>query len=180
MSEPEARADRAPRLTPAPGVREHDGVAQSFTARLQPVPHGGHYVAVPRAVADAVGLRHGLRVRGTVNGAPYRSSLMMYSGIFHLGVHKATLAEAGVEPPAVVTVSIEADHEPLPTDAVPPDLARALKGRAAAEWERLAPSAKRGQVQSLLSAKKPETRARRLDKIVASLAGRRSGAKTRS
>src|SRR5215470_847888 len=123
-------------------------VPPSFTAKLQPVPHGGHYVAVPRAVARAAGLKHGLRVRGTVNGARYRSSLMMYSGIFHLGVHKATLAEAGVSPPAVVTVTIEADDEPLPTDAMPADLARALKrdSAAAAAWERLRPSAKREHV----------------------------------
>jgi hypothetical protein len=154
-------------------VREHDGVAQSFTAKLQPVPHGGQYVVVPRAVADMAGLKHGLRVRGTVNGARYRSSLMMYGGIFHLGVHKATLAEAGVKPAAVVTVSIEADDQPLPTDVVPPDLALALKGEAtAAAWKRLRPSLKREHVQSLLSAKKPETRARRLDKIVASLVDR--------
>jgi len=163
-------------------VREHDGVAQSFTAKLQPVPHGGHYVAVPRSVADAAGLKHGLRVRGTVNGARYRSSLMMYSGIFHLGLHKAALAEAGVKPPAVVTVSIETDDEPLPTDVVPPDLARALKrhARAASAWERLRPSAKRGHVQLLLSAKKAETRAQRLDKIVALLAGPSGGLRERS
>ena len=157
-------------------------MAQSFTAELQPVPHGGHYVAVPRAVADAAGLRHGLRVRGTVNGASYRSSLMIYSGIFHLGVHKATLAEAGVEAPAVVTVSIEADDEPLPTDVVPRDLARALKRQsgAAAAWERLRPSLKREHVKSLLSAKKPETRARRLDKVLESLAKQSARARKRS
>jgi hypothetical protein len=130
---------------------------------------------VPRAVADAAGLKHGLRVRGTVNGARYRSSLMMYGGVFHLGVHKATLAEAGVSAPAVVMVTIEADDEPLETDIVPPDLARVLKREpgAAAAWERLRPSLKREHVGSLLAAKKEETRARRLDKIVASLAARR-------
>jgi len=152
-------------------------VAQSFMAKLQPVPHGGHYVAVPRSVAEAAGLKHGLRVRGTVNGARYRSSLMMYSGVFHLGVHKATLAEAGVSAPADVLVTIEADDEPLETDIVPPDLARALKrnAAAAAAWDRLRPSLKREHVGSLLAAKKEETRASRLDKIVASLTARSTG-----
>ena len=146
-------------------------MAKSFTAELLPVPHGGQYVVVPKAIAGGAGLRHGQRVRGTVNGAGYRSSLMMYSGVFHLGVHKATLAEAEVTPPAAVRVSIEADTEPLPTDAVPPDLAKALKrGSAAAAWERLRPSLKREHVKSLLDAKKPETRRNRLDKIVAALA----------
>jgi uncharacterized protein YdeI (YjbR/CyaY-like superfamily) len=108
-----------------------------------------------------------------VNGARYRSSLMMYSGVFHLGVHKATLAEAEVRPPAAVQVSIEADTEPLPTDAVPPGLAKALKrsASAAAAWERLRPSMKREHAKSLLEAKKAETRSRRLDKILAALGG---------
>ena len=146
-------------------------MAKSFVAELLPVPHGGQYVVVPKAVAAAGGLRHGQRVRGTVNGARYRSSLMMYGGIFHLGLHKAALAEAEVTPPATVRVSVEADTAPLPTDVVPPDLAKALKrgSAAAAAWERLRPSLKREHVKSLLGAKKPETRRNRLDKILAAL-----------
>ena len=146
-------------------------MSQPFTAELKPVPHGGQYVVVPRDVAAGAGLKHGRRVRGTVNGVRYRSSLMMYGGIFHLGLHKAALAEAGVKPPAVVSVTIEADDEPLPTDAVPPDLARALKRQAGATaaWDRLRPSLKREHVGSLMSAKKPETRERRLEKILSTL-----------
>jgi hypothetical protein len=145
-------------------------MAKSFTADLLPVPHGGHYVVVPKAIAAAAGLRHGQRVRGTVNGARYRSSLMKYSGVFHLGVHKATLAEAEISAPAAVQVSIEADTAPLPTDEVPADLAKALErsSAAAAAWERLRPSLKREHVKSLLEAKKAETRERRLEKILAS------------
>ena len=144
---------------------------QSFRAKLEPVSHGGHYVAVPAEVAAAAGLRHAARVRGTVNGASYRSSLMMYSGVFHLGVHKATLAAAGVKAPARVTVTIELDDEPLATDILPDDLKHALAARpaAAAEWQRLRPSLKREHVKSLLEAKQPETRARRLTRILASL-----------
>jgi len=144
---------------------------QSFRAKLEPVPHGGHYVAVPAEVAAAAGLRHAARVRGTVNGAPYRSSLMMYSGVFHLGVHKATLSAAGVKAAARVTVTIELDDEPLPTDILPDDLEQALAARpaAAAEWQMLRPSLKRERVKSLLEAKQAETRARRLAKILASL-----------
>lgn len=146
-------------------------MAKSFTADLLPVPHGGHYVVLPKPIAAAAGLRHGQRVRGTVNGARYRSSLMMYGGVLHLGVHKATLAEAAISPPAAVQVSIEADTEPLPTDAVPADLAKALKrsAGAASAWQRLRPSLKREHVKSLLEAKKADTRERRLHKILATL-----------
>ena len=100
---------------------------------------------------------------------------MMYGGVFHLGVHKATLAEAGVRAPARVKVTIELDDEPLPTDTVPDDLAQALKrsASASAAWKVLRPSAKREAVKSVISAKKPETRASRIEKVIASLSIRR-------
>lgn len=148
-------------------------MTKPFRGKLEPVPHGGHYVVVPPKVADAAGLRHGARVRGTVNGAQYRSSLMKYGGVFHLGVHKATIAAAKVKPPATVSVAIELDDEPLPTDTVPDDLDKALKkSRAAtAAWRVLRPSMKREHVKAVTSAKKPETRARRIAVIVAALSG---------
>lgn len=142
-----------------------------FQAKLEPVPHGGQYVVVPADLAEQAGLRHASRVRGTVNGAPLRSSVMKYSGIFHLGIHKATLAEAGVAEGARVAVALELDDEPLPTDVVPEDLAQAIAQheRAAAAWERLRPSHKREHVKAVIEAKKPETRARRIAKVIESL-----------
>lgn len=95
---------------------------------------------------------------------------MKYSGIFHLGVHKATLAKAGVdgESRATIKVTIELDSEPLPTDDVPDDFAKALARdkRAGAAWETLRPSRKREYVKLVTSAKQPETRARRLRKAI--------------
>ncbi len=141
------------------------------------MPHGGQYVEVPARIATAAGLRYAMRVRGTVNGAPYRSSLMKYSGVFHLGLHKAALAEAGVRPGARVTVTIERDPAPLPTDTVPRDLARALAQHPAAKaaWARLRPSAKREHVKAVLGAKKSDTRARRVARVIAALVNSRSG-----
>lgn len=143
---------------------------QSFRGVLKPVPHGGHYVEVPATVAERAGLAHAARVRGTVNGAAYRSSLMKYSGVFHLGVHKATLAEAGIDvtAEAKVKVTIELDDEPLPTDVVPDDLAAALakNNRARKAWETLRPSLKREYVKAITEAKRVETRARRVQKVI--------------
>ena len=169
------------RLTPVLDIESIERVAKAFTGELRPAPRGGHYVVVPLDVADAAGLRHGMRVRGTLNGTAYRSSLMKYGGIFHLGVHKAKLAAAGIAPAAAVSVTIEVDAQPLPTDVVPRDLARALKRQdgAAAAWDSLRPSLKREHVQSLLSAKKAETRERRLEKILESLLSAKAPAKKR-
>jgi hypothetical protein len=144
---------------------------RSFFARLEPVPHGGLFVTVPREVARAAAVAHGARVRGTVNGARYRSSLMKYSGVFHLGVHQATLRAAQVKVGDRVEVTIELDDEPLPTDVTPKDLVTALERdtNASKTWGKLAPAVRRGYVKSVLEAKKQETRARRIAKIVQTL-----------
>ena len=146
---------------------------QRFKATLEPVPHGGQFVVVPAKTAAAAGLKYGARVRGTVNGAPYRSSLMKYSGVFHMGVHKATLAEAGSKSGDRVAVTIELDDQPLPTDVLPDDLAKAITATAAtrAAWTELSPAHKREHVKRVIEAKKPETRARRIAATVAALAG---------
>jgi bifunctional DNA-binding transcriptional regulator/antitoxin component of YhaV-PrlF toxin-antitoxin module len=147
----------------------------AFTATLEPVPHGGCFVVVPANVAEAAGLKHGDRVRGRVNGAAYRSSLMKYSGVFHLGVHKATLAAAGAKLRDGVRVTIERDPDPLPNDRVPEELARALKKNktAAAAFAALAPSHRREYVGFVVEAKRPETRERRITKTIEALIARR-------
>jgi hypothetical protein len=146
---------------------------ERFKATLEPVPHGGQFVVVPAKVAAAAGLKYGARVRGTVDGAAYRSSLMKYSGVFHMGVHKVTLAAAGAASGDRVEVTIELDDQPLPTDVVPADLEKAIAARAAtrAAWAKLSPAHKREHVKHVIEAKKPETRARRILAVVAMLGG---------
>ncbi len=144
---------------------------ERFKATLEPVPHGGHFVVVPPEQAEAAGLKYGARVRGTVNGAPFRSSLMKYSGIFHMGVHKATLAAAHAKGGDRVDVAIELDDQPLPTDVVPDDLARAIAGDAklGAAWRDLSPAHKREHVKHVLEAKQAETRGRRIARTIEAL-----------
>lgn len=144
-----------------------------FKAKLEPVSHGGHFVVVPDEVAEAAGIRHGSRVRGTCNGVAFRSSTPKYSGVFHMGIHKATLAEAEVRPGATVTIALELDDAPLPGDEVPADLLSAIKkAKATAAWAKLPPSHKREHVKAVLDAKKPETRVRRIEKAIAMLQAR--------
>jgi len=144
---------------------------ERFKATLEPVPHGGQFVVVPPEKAEAAGLKYGARVRGTVNGAPFRSSLMKYSGIFHLGVHKATLAAAGVKESDRVEVAIELDDQPLPTDVVPDDLGRAIarEAKLGAAWRDLSPAHKREHVKHVIEAKQAETRARRIARTIEAL-----------
>jgi hypothetical protein len=151
---------------------------QRFRAMIEPVKGGGHYVVVPEKTAEKAGLTYRARVRGKVAGAAFRSSLMKYSGIFHMGVHKATLAAAGVEAGDTVVIELELDTEPLPTDTVPPDVTRALRTASAAAraaWEKLSPSHRREWVKHVTEAKREATRAARVEKLIAALRdGRRS------
>ena len=150
---------------------------RSFHAHLEPVPHGGHYVVVPPSIADALGVVHNSRVRGTVNGVPFRSSTPKYSGDLHLGIPKAALAKAGAAGGDRVRVAIELDTEPLPTEVVPPDLEAALAANeaAASAWQRQRPSHRREHVKAILDAKKPETRTRRIAKAIEMLVSDRRG-----
>jgi len=143
-----------------------------FRATLQPVSHGGQYVLVPPQVAAREGLKHAARVRGAVRGVAYRSSMMKYADGFHVLVPKATLAEAGIAAGATITLTIEADPEPLPSDTVPPELARALRASAAARagWEVQSPAHRREHVKYIVEAKKPETRVRRVARTIETLA----------
>ena len=146
-----------------------------FRAKVVPIKGGGHYVVVPEEVAEKAKLEYGVRVRGTVAGVAYRSSLMKYSGVFHMGVHKATLAAAKARAGDVVDVAIEVDDAPLPGDTLPPELVRAFgKDQAAkAAWEKLAPSHRREHVKAIDEAKKPETRARRIERALAMLTAKK-------
>jgi hypothetical protein len=143
----------------------------TFRAKIEPVPGGGNYVVVPDDAAVKAKLEYRARVRGTVAGVAYRSSLMKYSGRYHMGVHKATLAKAGAEAGDTVEVVIERDLEPLPEDTLPDELAAALKKHAKlrAAWDALPPSHRREHVKYINEAKKAETRAARLDKTLAAL-----------
>ncbi len=58
--------------------------------------------------------------------------------------------------------------QPLPTDIVPDELARALANQppAQASFDALAPAQRREFVKAVIEAKKAETRARRIEKAV--------------
>jgi hypothetical protein len=126
---------------------------------------GGHAVAVDPRAAAAIGAKHRSRVRGTLNGVSFRSSLASMGGTLWLGVHKATVAAAGVAIGDYVAVEMVLDTEPRPGDEVPPELEAALERNrtAKAAWERMPPSHRREHVGYITEAKRPETRARRVE-----------------
>jgi len=70
-------------------------------------------------------------VRGTVNGAAFRTTVAVYSGLHLIGFNKEVRDRAGVEIGDEVTVELERDDEPREVD-VPPELGQALAARPGA------------------------------------------------
>ena len=91
----------------------------------------GHRRSPPRS-SRACGSSKRPKVRVTINGYTYRSSVASMGGRFMLGVSAKVREGAGVAGGDTVDVDIELDTEPREV-VVPPDLAAALKRDAEAK-----------------------------------------------
>ena len=143
---------------------EFDGVLQAGLG-------GGAYVALPPEVLAATGQGTRFRVRGRFNGVEFRSNTMPSGeGRACLGVHKATREAAGARFGDSVRVEFEVDDAPRQV-VVPAELAAALDAEPAlrAAFDNLAPSRRRALADGVAQAKKPETKQRRIARILEQL-----------
>jgi bifunctional DNA-binding transcriptional regulator/antitoxin component of YhaV-PrlF toxin-antitoxin module len=142
---------------------------QRFHARLESAG-GGAFVTIPFDVEQVFGAKR-VPVKATIDGEPYRGSLVRMGGPDHmLIVLKEIREKIGKGPGDEVEVTVEKDDEPRVVQP-PPELAAALAADpdAAAHFERLAYSHRREYVKWIEEAKRPETRAGRVGKAVAML-----------
>lgn len=126
---------------------------------------------VPFDVQKVFGTRARVPVRGTINGAPFRTSLFPMGGRHIMVVNQKLRAAAGVGPGQTVAVTLERDDEPRVVTP-PADFARALKADEAARatWEKLSYTHRREYAEHIEDAKRPETRQRRIEKSIRMLA----------
>jgi hypothetical protein len=136
---------------------------------------GGQLVDVPPEVVEALGGKGRIPVTATFDGVPYRGSIVRMGGGSVLGVQKAVMAEAGVSVGDTLTVIVRNDEAPRQVE-VPEDLAEAFGHHDAARvvFEGLSFSHKREYVRSITDAKRPETRARRIELTIQQLVERAS------
>lgn len=153
----------------------------TFRAPIRPSGRGGggHLVDVPTEVVEALGGKGRIPITATFDGVPYRGSIVRMGGGAVLGVQKAIMAEAGVRVGDSLTVVVRNDEGPREVE-VPVDLAEALarNGAARAAFEGLSFSHKREYVRSITEAKRPETRARRIELTIEQLVERAAGDET--
>ncbi|MFQ5680029.1 MAG: YdeI/OmpD-associated family protein, partial [Gemmatimonadota bacterium] len=125
-------------------------------------------VDVPRAVSDAFGRRGYVPVVGTLNGHPIRPTLVPKGGGRHrlyVNGQMRRVAGVGVGDEVRFELCFDSESREIP---VPDDLRAALRKVEGAEagWERLTPSHRKELLVAILDAKKPETRARRIQRAI--------------
>ncbi|HUV70124.1 MAG TPA: YdeI/OmpD-associated family protein [Terracidiphilus sp.] len=144
--------------------------AKSFTAVLEPLRNGlGWVIArIPFDIEKAWPERNRMRVRGEIEGFPFRTSLFAETrgGRHFLLVNKKMQAGAKARVGAKVCVRLEPDLEERPT-LIPPELDKALKGdRKLRKWfDAMSPSMRREIGKWVGDAKGADTRLKRAEKM---------------
>jgi hypothetical protein len=127
---------------------------------------------VPDQVVEELGGGRKPKVVVTIGEHTWRSSIVNMGGQFMLGVSMANREAAGVSAGQTLDVDVVLDTAPR-TVEVPDDLATELAGDAAASaaWATWSFTRQNEAARLLTEAKKPETRERRLAKVLAELRG---------
>ena len=123
---------------------------------------------VPADSVAALGSGKRLKVKVSLNGYTYRSTIAAYGDVFMLPLSAENREAAGVKAGDPVEVTLELDLEPRIV-VVPDDLDAALseKPGATAVFEALSYTMRKELVRQVESAKSQETRNRRIAAIVA-------------
>jgi len=144
-----------------------------FPATVEPAGNATG-IEVPTEIVTALGAGKRPKVAITINGHTWRSRVASMGGRFIVGISAANRAASGISEGDVIEVDLQLDDEPR-VAAEPPDLAAALDRdpRARAAFDQLPYGLKNKHVRDIEGAKSPETRQRRIAKLVATMSGGR-------
>ncbi len=146
------------------------GEKYTFLATIERADGGGAYVTIPFDVETTFGKKR-VPVLATIDGVPYRGSLVRMGGSCHiLGILKAIREAVGKNVGDVVEITIEEDITPR-TVEVPEDVQEALRQEPETShlFEVLSYSHKREYVAWIVEAKRAETRTQRINRLVEAL-----------
>jgi bacteriocin resistance YdeI/OmpD-like protein/uncharacterized protein DUF1905 len=144
-------------------------VASKFRAILQGV-HGSSatFVLVPQRIMKGFGGRVRVPVRMTINGVEHRTTICNMGLGPTLGIPAPMRQAAGIDRGARVTVILEVDDRKR-TVKVPRDFASAMNAAQRRLFDHFSYSHRKEWVVWIEDAKRPETRARRIEKARAKL-----------
>ena len=142
---------------------------KKFKAKAEPAgPNGAWcFLAIPFDVAEVWGTRGRVRVKGTINGFPFRTNIQPMEGRHLLTFNKQLQAGAKAKPGDMVAVVMERDTEEW-TIEPPAELAAAFRQSKAAKalWDKLAYTHRKEFSQWIGGAKQEATQERRAAKAV--------------
>ncbi len=127
------------------------------------------FLSIPLEVSAGFGSKGQVRIKGTINGFPFRSTaLPMGDGTHYLVVGKDIRDHIAATQGDTVKVWLELDLETRRAE-VPEELKQALNSQppAAAAFEKMSYSHQKEWISWIMSAKQAETRLRRVEKAVA-------------
>ncbi|HEY8871226.1 MAG TPA: YdeI/OmpD-associated family protein [Candidatus Limnocylindrales bacterium] len=130
-------------------------------------------IEVPAELVESLRAGKRAKIRVTINGYTYRSSVAPLGGVFMVGVSAEVREAAHVGGGDDVDVEIELDTEPRVL-SLPADFEAALDAEPGARqrFDALSFSNQQRLVLPIEDAKTPETRQRRIDKAIGSVRGR--------
>ena len=141
--------------------------AVSFSTIAEPNPRALLLVEIPESVMAKLGAGKRVPVRVMLNGVKYRSTIAVYGGRYYLPARREICEAAKLVPGGRAHVSLEVDTAPR-TIGVPADLARALSAaKLRSDFDAFSFSHRKEFVDWVTSAKRAETRAGRIPKVVA-------------
>ena len=151
----------------------------SFSTIAQPNPRALLLIEIPESVVAKLSAVKRVPVRVTLNGVEYRSTIAIYGGRYYLPARKEICKAAKLVPGGRARVSLEVDTAPR-TVVVPADLANALStAKLRAGFDAFSFSHRKEFVDWVTSAKRAETRAVRIPKVVAQVRVKTRAASTK-
>jgi hypothetical protein len=113
-------------------------------------------------------------VKVTLNGYTYRSTIAAMGGPPCIPLRKSNREAAGLDGTETLEVRLDLDTDPRVVKP-PADLVKALKAASAWDrWQDLSFSHQREHVEAIDEAKRPETRARRIERAVQMIRSKRT------
>jgi bifunctional DNA-binding transcriptional regulator/antitoxin component of YhaV-PrlF toxin-antitoxin module len=125
-------------------------------------------IKLPFDIEEVWGAKR-VKVKASINGVEYRGSAVRMGGEYWMGVPKAFRDAAGIKGGDHIEVTMERDDEERVV-TVPEDLSSAIEKAGVREaWDSMSYSNRKESARSVAESKRPETRAARIDKVVAGL-----------
>ncbi|MEM1388004.1 MAG: YdeI/OmpD-associated family protein [Pseudomonadota bacterium] len=145
----------------------------SFMGRIEPMEWGRNtytVLRIPDEITAALQSLGAKRVDVELNDHPFNMALTKSPAISGTFVYtgKSVLQEAGVSPGEEIDVRLrKADADAV---EVPSDVALAIRGAQLSDtWSALTPGKQRGLLHTINTAKRAQTRAKRIAQLVAAL-----------